>query len=235
MPDLKLGRLAPTRPFGVRNLTAYAAKRLPSPPASVDVPSAQYPLDGNDRFGDCTIAGVAHLIAAWNAEVGESDAVPAEQEVISTYFGLTGGADSGLNEHNVLETWRTTGLFGDKIDAYVPIDPRDLTELHQAIAFYGASYLGIAVPQSAQQQFQAGEPWTVVPGSPVLGGHCIDALGYTPNGLLCATWGGIAEVTYPWLAAYLEEAWAVIPSQFVEAGRGPTLDLASLRADLGDV
>ena len=235
MTDLKLGRLAATRPFGVRNLTAYATTRLPLPPASVGVPNASYPMDGNDQYGDCTIAGVAHLLAAWNAEVDESDPVPNQTEVVNQYFTLTGGPDTGLNEHNVLETWRTAGLWGNKIDAYVPVDPKDLTELHQAVAFYGGVYLGVAVPQSAQQQFQAGKPWTVVPGSPVLGGHCIVGLGYSPHGLLCATWGGVAEVTYPWLTAYLEEAWAVIPQQFVEAERGPRLDLSALRSDLGQI
>lgn len=235
MPDLKLGRLAATRPFGVRNLTAYATTRLPQPPASVDVPSAPYPMDGNDQYGDCTIAGVAHQIAAWNAEVHETDPVPSSSQVVETYFSLTGGPDSGLNEENVLQTWRTKGLFGNKIDAYVPVNPKDITELHQTVAFYGGCYLGVVVPQSAQEQFQDDQPWTVVPGSQVLGGHCIAALGYTTNGLLCATWGGIAEVTYPWLAAYLEEAWAIIPHEFVEAGRGPSLDLASLRSDLGQV
>ncbi len=230
--NFKLGRLPATRPLGLSDLAVYAQGKLPAPPASVAAPNADYPIDGNDQCGDCTMAGAAHLVAAWNAEVDESDPVPSEQEVISTYYSLTGGADSGLNEASVLEGWRRNGLFGRKIAAYAPVNPRNIVDLHQAIAFYGAAYLGIVCPQSAQEQFQAGEPWTYVPGSPIEGGHCIVGVGYTQNGILCATWGGIAEVTYPFLAHFLEEAWAVIPDQFVEAGRGPALDLATLRADL---
>ncbi|MGB6771172.1 MAG: hypothetical protein WBF51_04125 [Candidatus Dormiibacterota bacterium] len=228
----KLGRLPATRPYGLSDLSVYAAGKLPDPPTEVAVPKAVYPIDGNDQYGDCTMAGVAHLIAAWNAEVSVNEAVPDSQEVVEEYFRLSGGQDTGLNEANVLQTWHREGLFGHKLDAYAPVNVKDLVELHQAVAFYGGCYLGIECPQSAQEQFQAGEPWTFVPGSPIEGGHCIVALGYTPEGLLCATWGGIALVTFAFLAHFLEEAWAIVAPQFVAAGKGPSLDLKQLKADL---
>ncbi|HUY25412.1 MAG TPA: hypothetical protein VMV09_08950, partial [Candidatus Saccharimonadales bacterium] len=134
------------------------------------MPSAGYPIDGNDQFGDCTMAGVAHLIAAWDADVNEPDPIPDAQEVVATYFELSGGQDTGLNEANVLQAWRSQGLFGRKIAAYAPVDPRNIVELHQAVAFYGGCYLGIQCPQSAQQQFASGQPWTYDPSSPIEGG-----------------------------------------------------------------
>jgi hypothetical protein len=233
--DYKLGRLPATRPHGLRDLAVYATGPLPAPPEAVAVPKASYPMDGNSQFGCCVAAAVAHLDSAWDAEVDEPDPIPDESQVVSTYFQLTGGQDTGLNEATVLQIWRTQGLFGRKIAAYAPVDPRDITELHQAVAFYGGSMLGITCPVSAQQQFAAGDPWTFVPDSQIAGGHAIVALGYTPTALLCATWGGIAQVTYPFLAHYLDEAWAIVPSQFVEAGRGPRMDLATLQADLDRV
>jgi hypothetical protein len=189
-------------------------------------------MDGNDQYGDCTMAGVAHLIAAWDVEVTEDDLVPSSDEVVKEYFSLTGGQDSGLNEANVLQTWHRSGLFGHKIEAYAPVSPSNLVEIQQTIAYYGGAYFGIQCPQSAQEQFQNGQPWTYVPGSPIEGGHCIDGLGYTPSGLLCATWGGIALVTWQFLAHFLEEVWAIISPEFVAAGKGPLLDLATLEADL---
>jgi len=233
MGKFKLGRLPATRPFGLSDLSVYASGKLPAPPAEVTVPAAGYPIDGNDQYGDCTMAGVAHLIAAWDAEVSEADPIPDAQEVVQTYFELSGGQDTGLNEANVLQAWRNQGLFGRKIAAYAPVDPKNIVELHQAIAFYGGAYLGIVCPESAQQQFAADQPWTFVPGSPIAGGHCIDALGFTQNGLLCATWGGIALVTYGFLAHFLDEAWAVLGNQAVERqGDALGIDLVTLRADL---
>lgn len=192
---------------------------------------------------NCTMAGVAHLIAAWDDEVHELDTVPTSSEVIAQYLKLTGGEDTGLNEAEVLKTWQTEGLFGpdiqgdcvaSKIAAYAPVDPKDLLQLHQAVAFYGGCYLGIECPESAQQQFDAGEPWTYVEGSPIEGGHCVVALGYGPHGgLHCATWGGIAVLEASFLAHYLQEAWCILSHQLVEARKDSLgIDLPSLEADL---
>src|SRR5271167_4363067 len=109
---MKLGRLPATRPAALSDLGVYATGKLPTPPRTVEVPKCPLPIDGNDQFGDCTIAGVAHLISSWDAETKERDPIPDETEVVSEYFNLTGGEDSGLNEADVLKTWHTTGLFG---------------------------------------------------------------------------------------------------------------------------
>ena len=237
MSRFKLGRLPAVRPAALSDLSVYAHGKLPAPPPSVAVPHADYPIDGNDQYGDCTIAGVAHLIAAWNAQTGQNDPVPTGDEVVQEYFTLSGGQDTGLNELDVLKTWHQSGLFGERIAGYAPVNPQSVLGLHQAVAFYGGCYLGIECPESAQEQFQAGQPWTYDPSSPVEGGHCIVALGYTVSGsLLCATWGGIAEVTPGFLAHFLDEAWVILPNQIVEARKDALgIDLATLQADLARV
>jgi len=229
----KLGKLAATKPFGLKDLAIYANGKLPAPPATVNYyKGLSLPIDGNDQYGDCVMAATAHLIAAWDAEVKEKDTVPTGDQVVAEYFKLTGGEDSGLNESSVLQTWQQEGLFGQKIAAYATVDIKDIIAVHQAIAFYGGALFGIQVPESAQEQFQAGEPWTYEPDAQIEGGHAIAPLGYDHNYVYCATWGGIAPVTYPFLSAYLDEAYAVISHQYVEAGKGPLLNLAALQADL---
>jgi hypothetical protein len=233
---MKLGALAPRRPFGLSTLAVYAEGKLPAPPANVAVPHvAHWGMMDNDRLGCCTVSGAGHAIIAWNTEVHENDHVPTDAEVQSTYFSLTGGADAGCVEADVLDTWHKNGLFGHKIAGYAPVETHDFVGLQQAIAFYGAAYLGVALPESAQEQFQTGAAWTVVPGSPIEGGHCILAVGYSHEYVQCVTWGGIVNVSYPWLANYLTEVWAIIPNEFVEAGRGPSIDLNTLKADLAAI
>ena len=235
----KLGRLPATRPAALADLAVYAQGKLPTPPRTVEVPRLPYPIDGNASFGDCTIAGAAHLIEAWDAEVKEPDRIPTEEEVVDQYFTLTGGEDNGLNEAEVLLQWQREGLFEglpnrSEIAAYAPVSPHRLLEQHQAIAFYGGLYMGIECPLSAQEQFAAGEPWTFVEGSEVEGGHCVVGLGYGPNGgIHAATWGGIAVLEASFLAHYLDEAWVVLSHQIVEAKKDQLgLDLKTLSTDL---
>lgn len=241
----KRGRLAPVPVVGVAELKAYAATPLPAPPAAVAPPKvAEWGMDGNgpdptvtipgdeSGVGDCTIAGAAHGVLAWNAEVGTKDAVPSADQVVTQYFALTGGPDNGLACTTVLQTWRTTGLFGtNKIAAWAPVNHKQIIDLHQAVDAYGACYIGVNLPDSAETQFENNEPWSYV-GDPPTGGHCVTIVGYEASYVYVVSWGALVPVTYPWLSAYLEEAYAIVPQEFVEAGKGPTLNLAALQADL---
>lgn len=237
MTRYKTGRLPAVRPTALAELEVYAHGPLPKPPASVAVPRCAYPIDRNDVEGDCTIAGVDHLLRAWNAQYPlEVVRVPTEPTIERTYRNLTGGADTGLVEANVLQTWMTKGLFGTRIEGYAPIHPTNLLTIHQAIAFYGGAYLGIMCPRSAQEQFAAGEPWTYR-GEVTEDGHCVVALGYDAHGdLIVATWGGLAVLTAGFRAHYLEEAWCVLGPQVVATKRDTLgVDLAALQTDLSRV
>ena len=127
--------------------------------------------------------------------------------VLEAQYRALSPKDQGCVIANVLQTWRGQGLFQmpggtNKIAQYAPFDQRNKTEFLQVIAFTGNAYLGIACPQSAQQQFakkvqtKTLVPWTVVKGSPIAGGHCIVAVGYAAEGLLCVSWGGVVLVTW---------------------------------------
>ncbi len=150
MSPFKLGKLDAVRPHGLSELAVYARGKLPEPPPGVPPMGAgvaDWGVLGNDTYGDCTMAGAAHMVMAFNAEVSESDPMPDSAQVVEQYLALSGGQDSGLAEADVLRTWATTGLFGDApIAGYAPVAVGDLTAIHQAIAFYGGGYQGVALP-----------------------------------------------------------------------------------------
>lgn len=227
----KFGRLPVVKTSNVHDLAVYVAGGLRPPAAAVPVPDCDFPIDGNDQYGDCTIAGVAHLVAAWNAELRLAEPIPSADLVVSTYFQLTGGQDSGLAEINVLDTWRQQGLFGREILGFAKIAVQP-TALKQGVDLFGGVYLGIQCPASAQQQFQAGEPWTYVRGSRIVGGHCVVAVGYDADWLYCATWGAVAKVAWSWLARYLQEAYVAIAPQYAAANTNLNLSLPQLEADM---
>lgn len=240
----RLGLLPPVRPHGLDELKIYAKGKLPTPPARVPVPAvADWGMDGNDQYGCCAIAGAAHDVAAWDAVLSALkvlnvtlDHVPTSDEVVAQYKALTGCQapgdvhDTGLVLANVLQAWKTVGLFGGiKIQAYAPVDHKNILDIHTAIASYGVAYVGVALPESAEVQAEQGQPWTLVGDAPV-GGHCIVLVGYDESWLYAVTWGKIVKISWAWWAYYATEAWAIIPAEYLNAG--PSIDVEQLEADI---
>lgn len=233
----KFGKLGPQFPVALKELPAYATAPLPDPPPSVDWATnvGNWPMDGNNQYGDCTMAAAAHMIQSWNAQIGASDSVPSEQQVVDEYFKLSHGQDSGLVETNVLKTWQRGGLWGNRVIAYAPVNVHALTMIKQTIALFGGIYAGIQVPASAQQQFEDGKPWTLEPGSQqqrIVGGHAIPLLGYDADWLYAITWGAVQQIAWDWWSTYADEAWAILAQEYKEAGEVNGINLAALEADL---
>ncbi len=245
---LKLGKRDAVFPVGLSPLMTYTTAGFPKPPPTFGTLSVlqtiPWGMDGNDALSDCVIAGVDHVIARENAIEHTSDARP-DLAIIESQYRYFSPSDDGCVISDVLQIWRSSGLFHhmpagpNKISQYAPFNYLSQTEMMQVIAYLGNAYLGIACPESAQQQFakqeQTGElvPWTVVNGSPIDGGHCIVAVGYTAEGLLCVTWGGVVLVTWPFVTTYCDEAWAILTREIVENGADTFgLKTAVLQADL---
>jgi hypothetical protein len=217
MSKYKYGRL-PAKRLGMRPLASsredFDLSQLPSTYAPPSV--GQWGMDANDQYGDCTIAGVAHTIIAWNTRYGHSTPVPSVGQIIQTYLRLTGGEDTGLVEADVLTVWKQQGLFDNQIQLFAPV--RNIAdEIKESIYLTGTCYLGINLPQSAETAFANGEPWEYVAGSPILGGHCVVAVGWTPLYCYIVSWGEVVKVNWRFVEAYCEEAWAVFGPEEAQA------------------
>lgn len=232
----KRGKMEAEMP-AMGTLKDYASASFPTPPRSFDYSHkvSNYPMALNDKFGDCTIAGIVHLIQLAYAEVGEVFIYPGDDAVEETYFTLSGGEDSGLVEHNVLQTWLKDGLFDIKILGYAPINIRDKKEIANALYAFGGLYVGVEMPAEAEKQFEAHQPWHLDEnsGAPA-GGHCVVASGMNSFGMDVVTWGNVTSLSWEWWNQYASEAWVVIPEIFVEAGHGPvwSVNISQLQNDL---
>ncbi|WP_043265664.1 hypothetical protein [Streptomyces sp. CT34] len=236
----KFGKLRPQFPVEIKDFTEYQTAPLPVPPPTVywEKNVSTWPMDGNDQYGDCTMAAAAHAIQSWNAQTSENLPVPTEQQVVQEYLHLSGGQDTGLVESKVLKTWKSGGLWGNRVVAYAPVNVHDLTAIRQTISLFGAVYAGIQVPANAQQQFQDGKPWTLDPGwqdQRIVGGHAIPLLGYDADYLYAITWGAVQPVAWDWWSMYSDEAWAVLSEEYEEKGTVNGIDLATLKEDLQKV
>jgi hypothetical protein len=218
-------------------LNKYIKGPLFKTPRSFDYSNRvkSYPMALNDTYGDCTIAGVIHMLQLQYAEIGEIFEYPGDEIVKDTYFKLSGGADSGLVEQSVLQSWLKDGLFNNKISVYAPVNIKDRDEMAAAIYLFGSVYLGVEMPDTAEIQFENHQPWHLDGNyDPPTGGHCVIATGCNRFGIDIITWGSTESMTWQWWEEYGSEAWVVIPEIFVEADHGPVwnIDILALQEDL---
>lgn len=203
-----------------------------------------------DGIGDCTIAEAAHAYTALGVYAGKPQALFSAAEVISVYSRVggydpaTGANDNGCQMQDVLADQRENGMTDlsgtvHKVTAYAALgNPADITMLSRVLKTFGYVYVGIRCPASTQTQFGNG-PWTYVPGSPIEGGHAIGLHRRQPYGarvgvFSMATWGALQPTTISFIENYIDEAWAVITQDWIEAS-GSSCDgiaLAQLEADM---
>ncbi len=241
----RFGKHPPKLDYRTLRLKSYLTAALKPAPTEDDVlqrvyqklgvpadPTKLFPIDGNDRVGDCTIAGMAHAITAYSGLVGR-ERIATTKAVLKLYRHLTGGADTGLNELDVLNYWRHHRAFGDEILAYASVDPKNHAHVKQAIHLFGGVYLGFQVQENAVEDFNARKVWT--PGRLSHDGHAVYAVGYDAGGVTVLTWGNTQKGTWGWWDECVDEAYAIVPPQARQPDFAPGFDLKQLEADLKDV
>jgi hypothetical protein len=237
--QMALGKLAPKKDPRLLMLHNYLETALPPTPSVVNwaarVGYGSYPMLKNDAVGDCTCAGALHLSQTWLDNTGTSW-TPTDDEALAAYTAITGynpsdpSTDQGAVEEDVLKYWRQTGIGGQKIQAFMGLDPSQadfIKHIQLANYLFGGTYLGISLPVSAQ----TGIIWDVVgdpkndpssqPGS--WGGHCVPAIAHVVNspgkapdgtaykpGCWVVTWGALKYMTWDFFTTYVDEAYAVL-------------------------
>jgi hypothetical protein len=225
--------------------------KLPPAPRSCQwgekIPDDGWGMMRNDEIGDCTCAAAAHLVQDWTSNDAAKMITISDNDVVKAYSAVSGyDPDTGLNDNGaveieVLNYWRKKGIGGHKFDAYVSLEPRNHEHIRDAIHLFGGVYIGLALPVSAQTQ----RTWTVPPGGPTgpgapgsWGGHAVILVGYNSRRVTCVTWGEEKQMTWGFLDAYCDEAYALLSvSDWLHSDRkAPNgFDLETLREDLKQI
>lgn len=254
MAQFKLGKKPAREGAYSFKLTRYLTT-LPAAPAVFGHQAlvTVWGMLGNDRVGDCVFAGAAHETILWNREAGAN--IPfTTKAVLSDYSAVTGytpadpSTDQGTDMQAAASYRRKTGIVDGNssrhtVDAYLELpgvsarggnDRRLLDSIASAAYLFGAVGIGVEFPHSAMDQFDNGQPWDLVPGSPIDGGHYVPLIGRVENGnFLVITWGKVQEVTPAFLLAYVDEAVAYISLERLKDGKSlEGFDVDALRADL---
>lgn len=208
-------------------------------PASVDYYS-QLPnigMLGNDDWGDCVEAENGHIVEqqTYLGSGSSAEYVVSTDQALAAYSRITGfdpnagppgenPTDQGTMIQDGLNDLRKTGFGGHGIAAFAQLDPSDMSDVQLAVAEFGMVDIGFAFPASAMDQFNNGQPWDVVAGSPIEGGHCVGVAGYDADYLYVFTWGAVQKMTYAFWNEYVVnnggEAWAVISEDWASAATG---------------
>jgi len=205
------------------------------------------PMFANDRYGDCVIAGRAHQTLRFECKE-QLQCIPiTDDEVLNEYWDEgcilrrwfpSIKPDRGLILLDSLKSWRNNGwTAGGKaynIYAFAALDPADHLDLKATVYLLGGGNVGIQVPSSVWEQFNNNQPWDVVPGSSIEGGHCILINGYNLVGPMCITWAKQVQMTWKFWDAYTDEAFAIVDNRNVWQEDSP-IDVEKLNAILDEI
>jgi hypothetical protein len=241
--NLRTGRL-PAEPARPR-LELRSALGVTLPPVPVSVEYSAIPnvgMLGNDGAGDCVEAAVGHTVEQDTVYATGTEQVVTTEQALGLYTALTGfdpsdpNTDQGTVVQDALDYWRKTGVFGGhKLAAFAAVKVSDFSEVELAVNLFGQVIIGFNFPDSAMDQFNAGQPWTVVKGSPLDGGHCVTLIGYDADWLYVITWGQIQKMDRAFWTKYVDEAWVGITTDTINAqgasAFGGVIDLPTLGAD----
>ena len=216
----KLG-LKPPRPdsIAMKFGSYFKAADLPAVPKVFGRPwlIRNWGMLGNDHYGDCYWAGAAHETAMLCADADIKVPTFTTNNVLSDYRDCTGSsADEGTDMQQGAAYRQKTGIvdiLGKRhtIDIYTALRPGDLKELDLAVFLLGIAGVGVQLPNSTQYQFNNAEPFSVVRGADVIGGHYIPVIGRNSMGdYLAVTWGRLTAITPGWIAEYMDQGTAIL-------------------------
>lgn len=231
-PELKLGK-TPARPGAVSlKLSDYLTDDVPAHPVTfghyqlVD----DFPMFGNDQYGDCVWAGAGHETQIFTAE-GHGSAVFTDAEILKAYSDVTGfnpddpDTDQGTDMEQAAAYRRKTGLVDTSgkrhiIGAYTDLGVGNDSEVETAAWLFGGVGVGWELPQSAMNQFNEGKPWTVSRShTKILGGHYVPIVGADADWLYGISWGKVIPIDRKFLKKYMDEGIAYVSVEILWGGK----------------
>jgi hypothetical protein len=158
---------------------------------------------GNDKVGDCAIAGPYHAEMLWNAMAQRPFACDTDT-VLGTYAAVTGynpdnpASDLGADPHTVAEYWQTHGLPDANggihtIVAAIDVEPNNVW---LAAWLFGALGVCLNFPQQWMGAMDSEAPiWDALDEPNFVGGHYVLGVGRSAGNMPVVSWGQLPQIT----------------------------------------
>ena len=194
----------------------------------------EWGMDGNDTYGDCGPAATDHgnVAKTGNMALVGTLGEPKFAGTVPTYFayGTSQGEpgpdpDQGVNNASWLAFLYKNGI----IDGYGEVP---LTELEQYAVDFNGILVACLLSDSAENEFNAGQPWDDTPADPPdpNDGHDVLLIKYVESGAITVvTWGALQQCTPAWRQKNITDAWAILDAD--DAARAG-IDWAALQEAL---
>jgi len=242
--------------LSANNVPAGAVAAAPAPVAhdwTAGMPKAGTPSDfgemGNHNLNDCTCAAYYHARQVWTyvaagTEITETDAVVATlyQEACN-YNPAAGPPGPSAAAQDVLTYIATKGapIAGgdgkqrDFLTAFVEIDHTRYLDIKNAIFDCGIVFVGFPRPTNVTSDNPV---WDYDRTAPLTAdGHAVVLAGYDDNGAIGISWGKRHTLTWDFIGAIVDEAYALVDKSWLDATQKTPagLTLAQLQAAMKDL
>jgi hypothetical protein len=251
---IKLGKLPAAPNPSAPRLANYIKPDAAFPPDNVNWGKSfnGWGKELNDELNTGTIAAALHAIQVWKINMPGGPKL-ADVDALQLYMKCCGYSignsrtDRGGVAFDVLSYWFMNTFGGHKISAFPYVDPRHQLDVKRAIAKTGGLYIGLRLPLAIKNCLKEAAvnaphdaaafsfPWEA-PKTPLIGddgpgswgGQAVYAIAYDGGGIRFIAWGLTWRMTWDFLAAYGDEAYALFnPDWIVALG----LDMSEIELD----
>jgi hypothetical protein len=194
-----------------------------APTAATWVKSWPGILGDNDKIGSCGPTALANLIKCQSMNATGTPIIIDTADIVTFYSAVSGynpaktnpvtgsnPTDEGVNLQDMLEKAQTVGIGGHKVLGFAAVDPSNTVAMQWASIVGCGLMFGWNLPQSAINQTDDGQPWTYVPGSPIVGGHATANYGYVAGEWDLESWADAETAAQSLLTHDLEECYVVL-------------------------
>jgi hypothetical protein len=204
--------------------------------------------------GDCVLAGADHEHMLFAVEAKHVLPKFTGKTAVDDYAAVTGydlsqtdsdgnnPTDQGTDVRDAMTYRKSTGIVDStgkrhKIAAYVSVTAGDYDQLMLAAFNFLAVGIGFEFPDSAMEQFDNGEPWDVVRGAQIEGGHYVVVTGRkSADDIGVITWAKRQSMTRAFFEKYTDEVWAFVSEDELAAGKTVRgYDLTTLQTALREL
>jgi hypothetical protein len=192
-----------------------------------------------DGAGNCFWAGTDHVVMQSDKQADGSVApftCLSSLNDYAQYLGLSDASkidannDEGTDVREGLKRLQSVGVLdtegnAHKIGVYIALELGNWAHLREASYIFEEVGLGFNFPESAMDQFNQGQVWSVVPGAQIDGGHYVPIAGHPSNGMWSViTWGKKQLATWSFISKYADEMWAYITMERYNSVTGETAE-----------